>query len=197
MKVELLHSTPLEVVIKAIRKCYASEGNSDSNWGQDAVTGEKSWWLGTKDCELIRRILSHGHGSVVESAYFTFDVDGISRGCLQELVRHRVASFSVKSTRYTLGKIKDEQPFDPDNEEDWDRAAKYLVYSTYDRVNTASIIALEAVRNGAATGVPNDQLKYCLPESFKTSLIWTINARSLQNFFQLRSAPQAQAIMFG
>ena len=36
-----------------------------------------------------------------------------------------------------------------------------------------------------------DDTKYLLPESYKTSLIWTINARSLQNFLALRSSLSA------
>jgi thymidylate synthase (FAD) len=36
-------------------------------------------------------------------------------------------------------------------------------------------------------GISNDRAKYCLPESYKTELTWTINARSLQNFISLRS----------
>jgi len=36
-------------------------------------------------------------------------------------------------------------------------------------------------------GVSNDKAKYCMPESYKTELTWTINARSLQNFITLRT----------
>ena len=36
-----------------------------------------------------------------------------------------------------------------------------------------------------------DDAKYLLPESYKTSLVWTINARSLQNFLALRSSLSA------
>ena len=37
----------------------------------------------------------------------------------------------------------------------------------------------------------NDKLKYLLPEAYKTSLVMTINARSLQNFLELRSSKEA------
>lgn len=36
-----------------------------------------------------------------------------------------------------------------------------------------------------------DIAKYCLPESYKTELSWSINARSLQNFLSLRSSKSA------
>jgi len=93
MKIKLLHHTPLHIASTAIRKCWASEGKSDT---VDGVLGEK-------DKELIERVGNkYKHSSTLEHINYTFDIDGISRACLQELARHRHASLSVKSTRYTL-----------------------------------------------------------------------------------------------
>lgn len=175
MKVELLHATPIEIVIKAIRKCYESEALSDG---------------GEKDSALIKRIIASGHTSTIEHITFSFNIEGISRACLQELARHRHASLSVKSTRYTLGKIKNE---------DWPFTSaaglpvvdKYLVKTGNEYVDYNSTVQLEEVRQGAINGIANDQLKFMLPESFKTSLVWTINARSLRNFLELRLSPRA------
>ena len=43
----------------------------------------------------------------------------------------------------------------------------------------------------AVPSLPIDIAKYCLPESYKTELTWSINARSLQNFISLRSSKSA------
>lgn len=43
------------------------------------------------------------HGSVAEHVNLTFLIKGTSRGVLQELARHRIASYTVRSTRYTMG----------------------------------------------------------------------------------------------
>lgn len=188
--------SPLSIVISAIRKCYESESRSDS-----CVNDFGSFILGPKDEELLRRVIDSAHGSVLEHCYFTFDIDGISRGCLQELARHRISSFSIRSTRYTLGKIKDEPTIPDPMDDDWtyedhELIKKYLVLlpevpeidkflkGTF--VNVSAIRSLKEVQRLAREGVPNDQLKYALPESYKTSLIWTINARSLRNFLELR-----------
>jgi len=40
---------------------------------------------------------------------------------LQELARHRIASLSVKSTRYTLKELKDCKPFDTTDYESAER----------------------------------------------------------------------------
>jgi len=42
------------------------------------------------------------HHSVIEHSVLTFAILGTSRGVLQELARHRIASFTVRSTRYTM-----------------------------------------------------------------------------------------------
>jgi hypothetical protein len=47
------------------------------------------------------------HASILEHVTYNFSIEGISRACLQELARHRMASLSVKSTRYTLKELKD------------------------------------------------------------------------------------------
>ena len=59
--------------------------------------------------------------------------------------------------------------------------------SGVEMVDEMSIRALENLRIVLVAGISNDRAKYCLPESYKTELTWTINARSLQNFISLRS----------
>jgi thymidylate synthase (FAD) len=179
MHAELLQHGDLAVVIRAIRTCYDSTGKSDSV----VVNGE--FILGAHDTELLRRIMSSEHHSTIEHLSYTYHIEGISRGCLQELARHRIASMSVKSTRYTLGRIKKMEDLTHET------AAELLVMSKITEVNTSAIRALRGLQQLARLDVPNDQLKYCLPESFKTELIWTINARSLRNFLELRLSLRA------
>ena len=122
MTVKLLHSTPLWVASKAIRKCWASEDKSDTTIDYVDVGLESDYLYisskeldheveaGPKDKELIHRVGNKNkHASTLEHINYSFDIDGISRACLQELARHRHASMSVKSTRYTLKELKEEQ----------------------------------------------------------------------------------------
>ena len=171
MTVNLLHHTPLWVASKAIRKCWASEGKSDTTNTNDDI--------GEKDRELIHRVGNKfKHASTLEHINYTFDVDGISRACLQELARHRHASLSVKSTRYTLKELKDAQ---------WGELKHFLVAFPDGTYSTTAEWALNQTQQLLWDGVSNDVAKYSLPESFKTSLVWTINLRSLQNFLKLRT----------
>ncbi len=171
MQVTLLHHTPLLICANAIRTCWQSFDKSDHG--------------GQKDRELIDRVGNKfKHASTLEHLTYNFYIKGISRALLQELARHRVASLSVKSTRYTLKELKEEKPF---SQEDIQRAEKYLVFTDNALVDQMSIKALENLRVVLELGISNDKAKYCLPESYKSELTWSINARSLQNFISLRS----------
>ena len=175
MQVTLNHYTPLTICSTAIRTCWQSFDKSDNG--------------GEKDRELIDRIGNKfKHASTLEHLVYSFYIEGISRALLQELARHRMASLSVKSTRYTLKELKNEEPFDV---KDKNRAGKYLVLTDNKTVDEMSIKALDNLREVLAQGISNDIAKYCLPESYKTELSWTINARSLQNFLSLRSNKSA------
>lgn len=170
MKISLLHYTPLDIAVKAIRTCYNSQSDN----------------MGCKDTKLLESIIKNKHLSTIEHLYMTFEITGISRACLQELVRHRIASYSVRSTRYTLRELKDEKSFLFDKS----RASKYLVLTGIDEVDNASIQALDNLRKCLQSNT-NDVAKYALPESYKTNLVWTINARSLRNFLELRMSSRA------
>lgn len=214
MQVTLLHSTPLEVCARAIRTCWDSHAKSDCG--------------GEIDKDLIHRIGNiNKHKSTLEHLYYNFEIIGISRACLQELARHRMASLSVKSTRYTLKELKNESEFinldsikkienmlqdsiesnlqeNSKNTQNFiesnfkndftnalERAAKYIILSPNMNVNFYNLISLENLRILLASGIKQDIAKYALPECYKTRLVWSINARSLQNFLSLRSNKRA------
>lgn len=177
-QVTLLHYTPLAVCARAIRTCWDSHAKSDNG--------------GEADKDLIYRIGNvNKHKSTLEHLVYNFEVVGISRACLQELARHRMASLSVKSTRYTLKELRNEASFLPHDSENEQRAARYIVLSENENVRLESIKALENLRQLISQNIPNDIVKYAIPESYKTQLVYTINARSLQNFLELRSDKRA------
>ena len=175
MQVTLKHYTPLEVCSHAIRTCWQSFDKSDTG--------------GEKDKALIDRVGNkYKHASTLEHLVYTFYIQGISRALLQELARHRVASLSVKSTRYTLKELKKIEPF---GVEDYEAASEFIVLTGNSSVDSASIMALNNLQELLKKGISNDIAKYALPESYKTELTWTVNARSLQNFLTLRSSKSA------
>ena len=181
MTVKLLHNTPLWVASKAIRKCWASEDKSDTpieaftlRWSDPDIA------IGPKDKELIHRVGNKNkHASTLEHINYSFDIDGISRACLQELARHRHASMSVKSTRYTLKELKEAKYTT--------QAVMNFLVKVDEVTDEYNFYALCKIREELKLGKSNDKVKYSLPEAYKTSLVWTINMRSLQNFLALRT----------
>jgi thymidylate synthase (FAD) len=195
-KVELKRSTPLVICADAIRECWGSQHRGDDGGPQDQA--------------LIDRVGNKNHhSSTLEHLVYTFRITDFSRAVLQELSRHRIASPSVRSTRYTLKELKLELPFNAalrNVEEEYialngyfgwyshsaiERASHYLVWSGDPDVDSASLEALEKLRWLVAKGIPNDKTKYAMPEAYKVSETLTINARSLQNFFILRDSNAA------
>ena len=194
MEVRLIDSTKLSTCVIAGRTAWQSF-HKGGNY--DIPTND----ITDTDKEFLDRILNkHKHNSVAEHIVYSFAIDGISRACLQQLTRHRIGSFTVESTRYTLSKeLKHEEPFteytDFNDQEylpsGYERACKYLVMTENEHVNRYSILALDNLRDLLVAGISNDVAKYALPEAYKVRLQWTINARSLQNFLQLRSSKDA------
>lgn len=168
MRVELLHFTPIMIAVQAIRTCYNSCDKSDD--------------LGEKDIKLIKSIIANNHTSTIEHISYNFKISGISRACLQELARHRLVSLSVKSTRYTLRELKGKNQ---------DELKDYLVKisDSIDEYNKFRLATIQALIN--EQNLSNDELKYLLPEAFKTELMLTINARSLRNLLELRLSSKA------
>lgn len=72
-----------------------------------------------------------------------------------------------------------------------ERASKYIVMTGNDIVDLANIKALEELRKLIVANIPNDIAKYNLLEAYKTSLVMTVNARTLQNFLTLRTSKHA------
>ena len=99
---------PIDVMWTAARTCYASESPIDM-WDKAYETYIDPDNVLTDACEkqekahwkLVQKVLNSGHQSIAEHVYFTFAIEGISRACSHQLVRHRAGIvFSQQSQRY-------------------------------------------------------------------------------------------------
>lgn len=191
--VELLQCTPLELLRVSLSKPYKTEVFTNSR----AVSTPD--FLG----KVKRICIDNKHSSVLEHVVFSYNINNISRLCLQELVRHRIASYTIESTRYVLPKNIDEIEKDVHTlltEENIDRlvevAHKYIVlYQPKGDKNVDTILSeqlntlhtfLTGFLHGLKEGKSFDSVKYILPECWKTSLVVTMNLRSMINFARLR-----------
>ena len=124
--------------------------------------------------EVLGRIIKAGHESILEHINLTYAIKGISRALLQELARHRHLSLSVESTRHTLRKqLEDIKFFNELPEEYLSLARSFAIFAA------------------TTPDMPNDELKYYLPEFWPTNLVLTSNVRELRHILNLRTAPAA------
>lgn len=149
-----------------------------------AISEEAGMCYGKTDYnpKRVERCLRNGHTSVAEHVSASFRIEGISRSCLAQLTRHRMASFSVTSQRYCEVEGDDWYVIPPS------------VIEAGEEVGFCAEAekAAKAYRRLLAKGVKKEDARFLLPEATKTSLIMTINVRSLMNFLSLRLAKSAQ-----
>lgn len=126
-----------------------------------------------------------GHTSVLEHVAMTFRIDGISRACSHQLVRHRLASFVQESQRYTKIDVwhGDWYVIPPTIEQNEGLCKQYKDHMA--DVGRAYDKALYH-------GIKPEDARYLLPEATKTSVVMTTNLRELEAFYKLRSDKAAQ-----
>lgn len=144
------------------------------------------------DMKLIKKIcmgetrFSEKHGSVLEHINISWRITGSSRLELQEHMRHRHASPTVQSARFTLLKSLDFNGEVEDIEE-YFVFPKGLSVGEYNMLRgfyEQSLLTMRYMHR--KYGWDNDKLKYLLPEGFRTKFVWTTNMRQMLNFFRLR-----------
>jgi len=180
--VVLLRHTPEpeEVVAMAARLCYSA-----------ASVGDLRERVAAADqAAFVERLAAVGHLSPVEHVAFTFGVEGISRACSHQLVRHRLASYSQQSQRY----VREEQ-FDyvvpPSIREDPAAAAEFARLMAAAQAGYARLLAQLAARGVTGEAAQQDA-RFVLPNAAETKLVVTMNARELLHFFRVRTCNRAQ-----
>lgn len=135
------------------------------------------------DRKIMDIMVENDYSSILEHICFTFKVSDISRALWMEILEHRIASHTAKSQRYVS--YRDVKYYDPKLD---DEKAGRLYH--------------DAVRNCYKTycelvdmGVPMEKARYILPNASYISAYWTINARSLINFINLRVCVRAMPEM--
>ena len=188
LKVILLNHTkdPEGLIAHAAKLCY-----SPSSVEQLKDKIEKS-----DNRKFIEKLLKLGHLSPLEHVSFNFGVEGISRACSHQLVRHRIASYSQQSQRYVgehseKNKDSEEQIFDfvlPPSIEaagksEWFVEKMREIQKWYDEL-------VEAL--GDSGEKANEDARFILPNAAETKIIITMNARELLHFFSVRCCNRAQ-----
>ncbi len=168
MHVELIAVTPdcEQVIEQAGRTCYQS--------GSRIGPGSEA--------EFIPKVIDNGHHSVLEHAYATFRVTGVSRSFTHQLVRHRLCAFSQRSQQYV-----DEKNFtyvEPKSIAEHPEAHRLFEKFMAE--------AKHAYGKLQKMGIKNEDARFLLPNAVQSEIVISANLRELRHIFCLRFHKKAQ-----
>jgi thymidylate synthase (FAD) len=140
---------------------------------QKKITGQ---WTKEVSGKTLKYLLDANHTSVLEHASITFLISNVSRSFLAQITRHRIASYTASSQHYQDYRdypVVISPDFATGSEKD---------YMMKNRLEWSIGEYAEMVEYG----VPVWEARQILPNATACIILWTINARSLINFLNLR-----------
>lgn len=183
LHVVLLRSTPdpEEVIAQAAKLCYSPASIDDL----------KKQIESKNQANFIGKLTDMRHHSPLEHATFTFGVEGISRSCSHQIVRHRLASYSQQSQRYVGQQSGKTGGFhfvvppgiDKIGKKTWFVEKMNIIQQWYDELT-------EALGNEGERAF--EDARFLLPNAAETKIIITMNTRELLHFIQVRCCNRAQ-----
>jgi len=201
MRVKLIATTPnpIEVMYISARTCYSP--SSPNDMFEKTIVVENAE-------KLVKQVLGSGHQSIAEHVNFTFAIEGISRACSHQLVRHRHCTFSQQSQRYVEIKEDYDQvkglvlSIDPTsssyNKDELDENETKLqeILTKYFVITEDSLLslghALMYYLDKTRKGIKPEDARNDLPNATKTNLVMTCNLRELMHMCNLRLCTRAQ-----
>lgn len=128
--------------------------------------------------------VNSGHYSVLEHLPLTFLIEDVSRVTEVQLVRHRIASYSIKSGRYTF--------LDPDTY--W-----YVIPPAYlktEELQNGYVSFMESAKDfylwSIKHGISKEDARYALPQAKSTNIVMSMNARAFIEQCSKRICKKAQ-----
>lgn len=227
MRVKLIATTPnpIDVMWTAARTCYsakspiemwedigydlsqkACELYRDGKDERDAIDYAAS--VTDKHLKLVKAVLDSGHMSIAEHVNYTFAIQGISRACSHQLVRHRLCTFSQQSQRYVEIKEDIEELVSLEQEAieavavaGWEQyqpnpqllqiLEKYFTDVSKETCGFYLKMLLNYLTR-IANGMKPEDARQFLPNATKTNIVVTTNLRNLIHMSELRLCTRAQ-----
>ncbi len=198
LKVKLISHTdqPERLIAQAAKICYSAVGVEEIDKSLSEESTEK----------FINMLMDIGHESPIEHVSFTFAVEGVSRTLTHQLVRHRMASFSQQSQRYV--KLDQFNYIIPPQIDKNEKAREIFINSMEeDQKRYSEIVDIlykenlelllsqgesESSARSKAEKMSIEDARYVFPNACETKIVFTMNARSLFNFFKHRCCNRAQ-----
>ena len=148
--------------------------------------------------DYLDNIKKQGHGSVLEHAVYVLLIEGISRSCSHELVRHRAGfGYSQLSQRYVDESVAEYvEPdciaADPELHQLWLDAVAHS-HQTYTKLAEKLQDAFQDEPDRTQRRkLARQAARSVLPNATETKIFVTANARALRHFIELRASRYAE-----
>lgn len=168
MDVKVIDGTvdPLWSIANAARMCTNTQDRNDAKLRE----------------RFVRDRIKNGEENLLEHAYVQLDIRGISRACLQQLVRHRQhVVYSVESQRYVSQEnatfVMPPSLVGLGQQKVFEDTCKFCLNTYIQLINR---------------GVRKEDARYLLPEATATNLVITYNFRGLRHLLRMRCDKKAQ-----
>lgn len=160
-------------------------------FGRTCYKSEKKTSTFEECAAFVERLIKNGHESVLEHEKITVKII-CDRGVSHELVRHRIASYSMESTRYCNYEKQGHVTFVIPS---WlnMREGEYKTIEdiSYERVGIlwryAMLRSERSYLGLLKQGWTPQQARSVLPNSLKTEIVVTMNLRQWRYFFKVRA----------
>lgn len=165
MQVTLLNKPDIDLAEIAAATCV----NHEADTGFFRYIGESQ---GHDTKKGLEHAIDSRHYGVLEHVSLSWHIEGISRSCSHQLVRHRIASYDQQSQRYCRIGTMDRE---------W-----YVIPPSFDENNRAMIDYFTLMDQVARMydkflntyNIKKEDARFILPNACKTNIMITMNARS-------------------
>lgn len=132
----------------------------------------------------FQNAINSGHYSVLEHLPLTFLIKDVSRITETQLVRHRIASYSIQSGRYTfLDTNVCWYVIPPSYLKTEERQNRYITF-----METAKDFYLWSINDG----ITKEDARYVIPQAKSTNIVMSMNARAFMEQCSKRICKKAQ-----
>lgn len=129
-------------------------------------------------------VIAHGDWSVVEHSHATV-IFRVDRGFMAEITRHRLASYTIESTRFVNYSKREMEFIEPAWKSDFDPSA------WKDHIKTVETLYLDMLEKGTSPQIARS----ILPNSLATTISLTSNLRNWRHMFMMRVSKEAHPDM--
>lgn len=158
VKENLSYDEILSKIEQATRLCYRSK-RSETREGRE---------------KFLKNLIGVGHESIIEHGRLSFLIT-TDRACANQIVRHRLASYSQESTRYV-----DLSDFDIVLDKSYTYAEQLAI-----KITCKGILETYEYLGGDKKST-RDKARAILPQCTATRLYMTMNFREIRHFLKLR-----------